>query len=60
MRLYDQTDLQGFDEFMNVVLKDSEEVWQAKPATETKPAREAKRKPLGRILLCVHLHLIFL
>ncbi|KND01884.1 small nuclear ribonucleoprotein E [Spizellomyces punctatus DAOM BR117] len=45
--LYDQTDLRiegqiiGFDEFMNLVLDDAEEV----------SLKKATRKPLGRILL---------
>ena len=34
-----------------VVLQDAEEVWAPRPATDSKPAREGKRKPLGRILL---------
>ncbi|TPX72746.1 hypothetical protein SpCBS45565_g00348 [Spizellomyces sp. 'palustris'] len=45
--LYDQTDLRiegqiiGFDEFMNLVLDDAEEV----------SVKKVTRKPLGRILL---------
>lgn len=33
------------------MLQDAEEVWAPRPATDTKPARDARRKPLGRILL---------
>lgn len=43
------TCLQGFDEFMNVVLDDAEEVWMPKAATEKRPAIEMKRKPLGQL-----------
>jgi len=44
-----QCRLQGFDEFMNVVLDDAEEVWLAKPATEKRAATEPTRKPLGKL-----------
>jgi small nuclear ribonucleoprotein (snRNP)-like protein len=39
---------QGFDEFMNVVLVECEEVWLAKPATEKRAATDLTRKPLGK------------
>jgi hypothetical protein len=38
---------QGFDEFMNVILDDAEEVYLAKPATSTKAGRDESRKRLG-------------
>lgn len=41
---------QGFDEFMNVVLDDAEEVWLPKAATEKRPATELTRKPMGEQL----------
>ncbi|ORY31782.1 putative small nuclear ribonucleo protein E [Naematelia encephala] len=50
--LYDNTEFRmegyiaGFDEFMNVVVDDTEEVYIEKPGKETKPRRD-----LGRILL---------
>lgn len=45
-------DSQGFDEFMNVVLDEAEEVWQPKPATEKRAAMELTKKPMGELGLC--------
>ncbi|KAL8293748.1 hypothetical protein RQP46_000449 [Phenoliferia psychrophenolica] len=37
----------GFDEFMNVVMDDAEEVW----VKDTKAKKAGTRNPLGRLLL---------
>jgi small nuclear ribonucleoprotein (snRNP)-like protein len=44
---------QGFDEFMNLVLDDAEEVWLPRAATEKRAATELTRKPLGAFLQAI-------
>ncbi|XP_050371822.1 uncharacterized protein LOC126789808 [Argentina anserina] len=54
--LFEQKDVRiegriiGFDEYMNLVLDDAEEV-SIKKDTKSDPKKKESRKPLGRILL---------